>query len=482
MRTNFFFFGTMRLGRALALLFGAALMAALLFGLLAAKPAHADNTFTVNSTEDRGDQTPEDGSCWTGVIVIPTPGSECTLRAAIQEANATTGADTINFNIGGSGVKTISPATALPVITDPVTIDGYTQPGASENTLAFGDNAVLLIKLDGNIVATPTYGLSFSADNSVVRGLSVTRFSSVGIEITGASADNNTIEGNFVGIDPDGQDQGNGNGLAILDGASFNTVGGTSPGARNIISGNGPSNQFSGTGLGIVDGNATGNKVQGNYIGTTKSGKGDLGNTGPGLFVIEASGNIIGDDDPSDGLTNAANIIAFNYEDGVGVYGAASTGNRILSNTIFLNGGLGIDLLGAGEDNETNVVTPNDDKDTDPGANNLQNRPVVTKAKPTKKKKRKFTTITGTLNSTPGQTFTIQLFRNLPGEAEGRTLLTQFPNITTDAAGNASFGKRFRRGTAPVGSAITATATKKSTGDTSEFSRVCSVGSQCPPG
>ena len=71
------------------------------------------------------------------------------LRQAILNADANPGLDTIDFDIPGAGVHTISPASALPTITDPVVIDGYTQPGASPNTLAVGDDAVLLIDLDG---------------------------------------------------------------------------------------------------------------------------------------------------------------------------------------------------------------------------------------------------------------------------------------------------------------------------------------------
>src|SRR5438105_1177721 len=67
------------------------------------------------------------------------------LRQAITDANGTAGADMIAFNIPGAGVHTITPLTTLPPITHPVTIDGETQPGASANTLANGDNAVLLI-------------------------------------------------------------------------------------------------------------------------------------------------------------------------------------------------------------------------------------------------------------------------------------------------------------------------------------------------
>ena len=68
------------------------------------------------------------------------------------DVNCDTSLDTIAFNIPGTGVHTISPASALPAITNPVIIDGYTQPGASPNTLANGDNAVLEIVLDGAVV------------------------------------------------------------------------------------------------------------------------------------------------------------------------------------------------------------------------------------------------------------------------------------------------------------------------------------------
>ena len=88
---------------------------------------------------------------------------------------------------------------------------------------------------------------------------------------------------------------------------------------------------------------------------------------------------------------------------------------------------------------------PNDPGDADTIANETQNKLEITSVKPTKKGTRKLTTITGTLNSTPNRTFTIQLFRNLSGEDEGRTLLAQLPSITTNASGDATFVKRVRR-------------------------------------
>ena len=71
------------------------------------------------------------------------------LRQAILDANASAGADVIDFNIAGAGVHTITPTSELPPITDTATIDGYTQPGASPNTQLATDDAVLLIELNG---------------------------------------------------------------------------------------------------------------------------------------------------------------------------------------------------------------------------------------------------------------------------------------------------------------------------------------------
>jgi CSLREA domain-containing protein len=118
--------------KAKALAAGALMAAMMAAGLMAASPAHAATTFTVNSTADTPDAFTTSNTCDTDVF---TSGDQCTLRAAIQQANATPGADAINFNIPGTGVKTINVGATgfgeLPAITDPVTINGYTQPGSS---------------------------------------------------------------------------------------------------------------------------------------------------------------------------------------------------------------------------------------------------------------------------------------------------------------------------------------------------------------
>lgn len=144
-----------------------------------------------------------------GFVVTNTNDSGAgSLRQAILDANANgTGVvDTISFNISGGGLKTTKPTSALPAITTPTTIDGYTQPGASANTLAIGDNAVLLIELDGTNAGPSADGLIIKAANCTIRGLVINRFdpdvSGAGINVDGVNA---KVEGNFIGIDASGQ-------------------------------------------------------------------------------------------------------------------------------------------------------------------------------------------------------------------------------------------------------------------------------------
>ena len=135
-------------------------------------------TFTVTNTNDSG------------------AGS---LRKAIEDANANPGFDTIAFDIPGAGVHTITPATPLPQISEDVVIDGYTQPGSSENTDPVATNAVLLIELDGSVAGGTGLHFTFASSPSTIQGLVVNHWD-LAIMIQGAA----TIRGNFIGTDPTG--------------------------------------------------------------------------------------------------------------------------------------------------------------------------------------------------------------------------------------------------------------------------------------
>jgi hypothetical protein len=335
--------------------------------------------------------------------------------------------------------------------------------------------AALMIELSGPSVGPGQFvnGLKLSganASNSVIRGLVINHFDD-GIFIR--SGTGYKVEGNFIGTDPSGTvDEGN-RSAGVYMSTSNTTIGGTTPDKRNLISGN--------TSYGMEVGGRD-NKIEGNLIGTEADGTSALGNGGYGVLVLSQSNdNTIGDADPSDGQTNAANIIAFNAGRGVTLGFGAGNGNRILSNSIYSNGLLGIDLLR--QFDPASGVTQNDPTDPDTGPNRLQNYPEITSAQSFGS----FTSINGTLNSTPSrkvrrhhrtriirQTFIIQFFRS-PSEdlshfGEGQTFLGQI-EVKTDLQGNASPSPfSFGANGDLSGKYITATATNKKTGDTSEFS------------
>lgn len=518
--------------------------------------AHAA-TFTVENTDDSG---------------------LASLRQAILDANTSIGHDTIAFAIPpfDGTVKLIGPTSILPAITDAVTIDGYTQPGASPNTLAVdqGDDAVLLIELvsinlpyQGN-----DCGLVVQADGCTVRGLVVNRWPQCAIQAIGA--DDLVVEGNFLGVDPTGE-IGYRMGVSTTGVAVYGSpggppannvrIGGTSPQARNVIGGFGKGwgfgVVFSGVSSSRIEGNYIGTNrggttqlghgqgimlnttsdvtvggivsgarnllvdsdmginlvdpnpgvaVQGNFIGTDRTGSSPLSNTrgvnvnsagaligggvagagnliaggGDGVHIYSSGtvvrGNFIGTGPSGDvvpGLGNATGIVVWGNADitiggpsaadgnvivgntGRGISQFDGRGMTILRNAIHHNGGLGIDLGSDGN------PTPNDPDDTDLG---FQNFPVLAAgAFPGG------TSIAATLDSTPNRTFRVEIFANAAcdpsGYGEGAQFVGARDDVTTDASGDASFTVTLDADV-PPGTVMTATATDLTTGDTSEFS------------
>jgi hypothetical protein len=253
------------------------------------------------------------------------------LRQAILNANANGGLDTITFNIAGTGVHTINLSSALPAIIGPVSINGYTQPGSSLNTLQQGNNAHLRIVLNGQNAGSDAYGLAINAGGSTVQGLVISNFRAGGIRIE--TNGGNIISGNFIGTDHTGTDyQGNQLGIEVID-SPYNTIGGTTPGKRNLISAN------SGSGISITGANATGNVVQGNYIGTDASGTEILGNgfnssvgfEEPGVFVQAPSTTIGGT------AAGAGNLISGNFSIGLYLSGSPSHNTVVQGNYIGTN-------------------------------------------------------------------------------------------------------------------------------------------------
>ena len=299
------------------------------FSVTLSTPPLVGQFFTTTATDPAGNTSEFSQDISSGTTVTNTNDSgPDSLRQAILNANANPGLDKITFDISGAGVHTISPASALPAITDPVVIDGYTQPGASPNTLANGDNGVLLIELDGSNAGASVDGLVIAVGGSTVRGLVINRFVNGAINIV---SDNNAIEGNFIGTDPSGTVA-----LGILTGVTIdrgsgNTVGGTTPAARNLISGNSLVMPGLGRGVRILEGSS--NVIAGNYIGTDAAGTRALPNSDVGVLLDGVStDNTIGGT-----TTGARNVISGNGTNGVEIINAGSTRNLVAGNYIGID-------------------------------------------------------------------------------------------------------------------------------------------------
>ncbi|MEW6207826.1 MAG: hypothetical protein AB1631_05625 [Acidobacteriota bacterium] len=281
-----------------------------------------------------------------------------------------------------------------------------------------------------------------------------------GVFINGVGANNNTVQGNFIGTNASGAHAlaNRLEGVEIAFGAQGNLIGGTAAGAGNVISGN----MF--FGVGIFNPGTDDNTVQGNYIGVQSDGMSPLGNGLHGVFNgLTANNNLIGGT-----ASGAGNIIAFN--NGAGVSIDSGNGIAVHRNSIYSNAGLGIDLSPVG-------LTQNDPNDIDQGANSLQNFPALTAAA-----NGSSTTIQGTFNGARNASFTIEFFSSAAsddsGFGEGRQFIGS-TMVTTDSNGNATINATMSA-TVPGGQFISATATDSS-GNTSEFSQCIQVAGSDQP-
>ena len=277
---------------------------------LYSKTSYTD-THTVNSTGDGADDDTTDGVCDDGTVDGST---NCTLRAAIQQTNAGTGA-AIKFNISGSGVQSIGPASALPAITKPVFIDGHSQPGASTDTV--------LIELDGTNAGTDVDGLTLQGTGSYVRGLAVKSFSRYGIRLR--NSDKHVLAHNMIGTDTTGStDEGNGSSGVYLDTTLDVNL------RNNVISGNDHNGVETNGGGRIL--------LYANNIGTNAAGTADLGNSLAGVSVSSPS------------ITLRNNVISGNDVNGLLIKNNVSKNVTVENNRIGTNaaGDVAVDNTGSG--------------------------------------------------------------------------------------------------------------------------------------
>lgn len=253
-------------------------------------------TFLVDTTSDA------DLQACTGAI------GDCSLRGAINKANATAGADTINFSYLINTLHVISPDPFLPTITEAVLIDGYFVGGAVENTNPVGEglNATLRMVLDGGSAAMDASGFNINASGVEIRGFNIRDFGGSGIRDISANG-GNTFVGNYIGTDATGA-AADGNGIGVSTSSPDDVIGGTAPADRNLISGNAVQ------GVRISGSGADDNTVQGNIIGLDAAGTADVGNGMQGVWVLDASNAMIGGTE-----SGAGNVISGNGNGGIAI-------------------------------------------------------------------------------------------------------------------------------------------------------------------
>jgi len=287
--------------------------ALLAVGCLLALPGLAGAaTYTVNSTGDGPDNGAPNGVCETA-----TPG-ECTLRAAITEANSSTGVpDEIKFaaNFNGENGDTISAATALPTITDELEIHG----GACSTAAGISGPCAGVIRAGGGFL------LVVEDDDVEIQGLALNG-ATTAINVINAS-EGFIAKGNWIGFDLTGATSGNLTGIFIDPASDGATIGGTAPVERNVIGAN--------AGIGLDIEGASGATIQGNYFGVTP--KGDAAAANPTNIEITDS-------------TSAPGFPAEDNEVGNTIEGAALTSDACDGGCNVISGatGNGLDLNGSG--------------------------------------------------------------------------------------------------------------------------------------
>ncbi len=304
-----------------------------------------------------------------------------TLRDAITQANDETahpGPDTIDFTIDGTGIPTISLTSLLPEITSPVVIDGSMQTGGAVVISGGGT-------LDG--------GLLVGGGASTVRGLVVNGFVTYGIQLAGGGGASplggSTVTGCIVGLDATGTVKVGPDMLRGIwvNGSPANTIGGTTTGAGNVISGNG-------NGVAVEGAASVGNVVEGNVIGLGTNGS-PIGNSKAGVRIaLGATGTSVGLTSPTGRNVISGNVIGISLRD------KETQSNKVLGNyigtdatgSVAVQNGAGIviaeanrNTVGGTSSNSGNVVSGNtgvgiDVQNVDEGGNKIFGNLVGTTA------------------------------------------------------------------------------------------------------
>ena len=280
----------------------------------------------------------------TFAVNNPDSNGAGSLRSAINAAEGTNRPDEIVFEIPGNGVHTITLQNSLPVITKPLTIRGYSQPGADPATE--DAPATPKVAIDATNVLR---GLDIGGDEVEVRGLVVKNAQVEGIHVEGSD---NVVAGNHIRTNAAG-DQPRGNaitGVRVV--GQDNIVGGPELEDRNVISGNGSVQ------VEIADG--SGHVVEGNRIGANAEGNGGFGGAVGVTLAPDSSGTTLRDNQIGRQGTGVLVLGDDNVLQGNDI-GTKASGKRALPNGFGVRVLDGDDNLigGTGED-EGNLISGND--------------------------------------------------------------------------------------------------------------------------
>jgi gliding motility-associated-like protein len=340
---------------------------------------------------------------------------------------------------------------------------GVNELGNASRTAAI--NAVGIALKNGannNIIGTS----SFMPAN-VISGMT----QGVGIQIMDAGTSNNLVLGNYLGLDALGINPiSSVQGVLISNGATSNDIGGVAAGEENFIchSDGTPLTLPNGYGIAMINTGTSNNKIFGNHIGVDIAGNVSGANQIGVAFWDDANYNFVG----GTGL-NEGNIIAFNdvgVQVGDPLGGPAATGITILSNSIFNNTELGIDLYAAAD--PINMVTANDGDgtDADAGNNDLQNFPTILSAFECASSG--VTSVSFRINGNVadvGNSFVVEFYTNTAADPSGNGEGETFIDRTTVILSSVTETFIHNIPLQTVGTVITSTVSHLGTSSTSEF-------------
>lgn len=472
----------------------------------------------------------------TLIVTSAADGGAGTLRQAMISANATAGAQKIEFNIAGACPRTLSLLSPLPDVIGDLEIDGYSQTGAAANTLTLGSDAQLCIIVAGTPASTLTHYLSVlssapGATSLAVKGLAFA--SSVGFSGSAIQAihlqggQDHVIQGNAFG----GTGPSSIGALGIFDygvridsNAQKAMIGGPEPEHRNSFGG------MRLDGIFLFNSTSSGHTIQNNYIGLTANGataapigmngiRGYVSSDvrildnviaatpeGSAIIIDGASGYLVrgnqlgvsafgisaaqfrietgirvtaGSGNHEIGSVSgvsSSNLITNAKFAGVWISSSAGNGTLIRPNRIYGNG---IDGIGLGIDLGLLGPLANDPGDTDGGPNRSQNTPVITASVANPDGTRQ---VFVTLNSTAIRNYRVDIYRspNCAGGNRGGDMFNLIGSVTTasNILGLAGFNVAISGANAP--GYLTSVATNLTTQDTSEVS-ACFLETNSPP-